>query len=151
MALSSGSSLQDTLRLLTLWFKYGYQERVNAAIAQGFLHVNIDTWLQVIPQLIARIDAPSPLVRRQIDNLLTDIGKQHPQALIYSLTVASKSLIPRVRVGGGAMLFVIPIDVVYPLVSYAHRVHVQVRLTVYDAWGMGWHSDAMRRWTSWRR
>ncbi|ORX99768.1 PtdIns-3-kinase tor2 [Basidiobolus meristosporus CBS 931.73] len=92
IALSSGNSLQDTLRLLTLWFKFGYQQEVSVAISEGFSTVSIDTWLQVIPQLIARIHAPSPNVRRLIHHLLTDVGKEHPQALIYPLTVASKSL-----------------------------------------------------------
>ena len=91
ISLSSGNSLQDTLRLLTLWFKYGYQADINAAIAEGFNTVSIDTWLQVIPQLIARIHSPSPAVRRLIHQLLSEIGKHHPQALVYSLTVASKS------------------------------------------------------------
>lgn len=91
IGLSGESSLQDSLRLLTLWFKYGSQSEVNAAIGDGFHSVPVDTWLQVIPQLIARIHVPSPQVRRLIHSLLTDIGKQHPQALIYPLTVASKS------------------------------------------------------------
>lgn len=46
---------------------------------------------QVIPQLIARIDTPRTLVSRLIHHLLMDIGKQHPQALVYPLTVAGKS------------------------------------------------------------
>lgn len=46
---------------------------------------------QVIPQLIARIDTGRPLVGRLIHHLLIDIGKNHPQALVYPLTVASKS------------------------------------------------------------
>ncbi|RKP27125.1 armadillo-type protein [Syncephalis pseudoplumigaleata] len=91
LALASGNSLQDTLRLLTLWFKFGYQPEVSTAINEGFSTVSIDTWLEVIPQLIARIHAPSPSVRRLIHQLLSDIGRQHPQALVYSLTVASKS------------------------------------------------------------
>ncbi|KAJ3083694.1 phosphatidylinositol kinase- protein kinase tor1, partial [Quaeritorhiza haematococci] len=96
IALSKGNSLQDTLRLLTLWFKYGYQQDVNVAIGEGFNNVSIDTWLQVIPQLIARIHTPSSHVRRLIHQLLSDVGKEHPQALVYSLTVASKSQsIPR--------------------------------------------------------
>ena len=91
ISLSSGNSLQDTLRLLTLWFNFGHQQEVSAAIEEGFNSVSIDTWLQVIPQLIARIHAPSALVRRLIHQLLSDVGKEHPHALIYSLTVASKS------------------------------------------------------------
>ena len=39
--------------------------------------------LQVIPQLIARIDTPRPLVSRLIHQVLTDLGKFHPQALVY--------------------------------------------------------------------
>ena len=35
--------------------------------------------LQVIPQLIARIDTPRSLVGRLVHQLLVDIGKAHPQ------------------------------------------------------------------------
>lgn len=51
IALSPGNSLQDTLRLLTLWFTYGYQAGVSAAISQGIHTVSIDVWLEVIPQV----------------------------------------------------------------------------------------------------
>ena len=91
IALSRGNSLQDTLRLLTLWFRYGVSAEVTAAVTEGFQTVSIDTWLEVIPQLIARIHAPNSIVRRSIHQLLADIGAAHPQALIYPLTVASKS------------------------------------------------------------
>lgn len=91
IALASGNALQDTLRLLTLWFKFGYVESVAEAVREGFGTVGIDTWLEVIPQIIARITAPSPKVRRLINELLSDIGAAHPQALVYSLTVAAKS------------------------------------------------------------
>ncbi|KFP45908.1 Serine/threonine-protein kinase mTOR, partial [Chlamydotis macqueenii] len=79
------------LRVLTLWFDYGHWPDVNEALVEGVKAIQIDTWLQVIPQLIARIDTPRPLVGRLIHQLLTDIGRYHPQALIYPLTVASKS------------------------------------------------------------
>jgi FKBP12-rapamycin complex-associated protein len=42
-------------------------------------------------QLIARIQTPSPNIRNQVIALLTEVGRIHPQALIYPLTVASKS------------------------------------------------------------
>ncbi|BGP15830.1 hypothetical protein JCM10213_005686 [Rhodosporidiobolus nylandii] len=90
IALSPGNSLQDTLRLLTLWFKYGHVSEVSSAIMEGFRAVSVDTWLEVIPQLIARIHAPDPNVRKLIQHVLTDVGKAHPQALVYPLTVASK-------------------------------------------------------------
>ena len=61
-----GSCLQDALRLLTLWFKYGVLPEVNAAVGDGIYAVPVDSWLQVLPQLIARIHVPSPQVRRLI-------------------------------------------------------------------------------------
>eukprot|EP00117_Sycon_ciliatum_P040328 scpid3818/ scgid5118/ Serine/threonine-protein kinase mTOR; FK506-binding protein 12-rapamycin complex-associated protein 1; FKBP12-rapamycin complex-associated protein; Mammalian target of rapamycin; Mechanistic target of rapamycin; Rapamycin target protein 1 len=87
------NSLQDTLRLLTLWFEYGHWADVHDSLEEGIKTIQIDTWLQVIPQLIARIDTPRHLVGRLIHHLLMDIGKHHPQALIYPLTVASKSTV----------------------------------------------------------
>ncbi|WOO83672.1 Serine/threonine-protein kinase tor2 [Vanrija pseudolonga] len=91
IALSPGNSLQDTLRLLTLWFTYGYQHGVSQAISQGMTTVNVDVWLEVIPQIIARIQTPRVAIQQLIVRLLHDIGRAHPQALIYPLTVASKS------------------------------------------------------------
>lgn len=91
ISLSKGNSLQDTLRFLTLWFKYAYEPNVNAAILEGFSQLSIDTWLQVIPQLIARIHTSNQNIRKLIHQLLMEVGKYHPQALVYSLTVASKS------------------------------------------------------------
>ncbi|SPQ26658.1 5e2edd65-6acc-4dcf-a7ef-f29e4cb58798 [Thermothielavioides terrestris] len=91
IALSSGSSLQDTLRLLTLWLTYGGHQEVIAAVTDGFARVSIDTWLEVIPQLIARINQPNRRVQASIHALLSDVGRAHPQALVYPLTVAMKS------------------------------------------------------------
>lgn len=91
IGLTSTSSLQDTLRLLTLWFKYGHFHEVNTAVLQGFPEVSIDVWLEVIPQLIARIAQGHNRVRETIHRLLIDIGRVHPQALVYPLTVTMKS------------------------------------------------------------
>ena len=91
IALSAGSSLQDTLRLLTLWFTHGGSSDVNSAVTEGFANVSVDTWLEVIPQLIARINQPNKRVQQSVHNLLADVGRAHPQALVYPLTVAMKS------------------------------------------------------------
>jgi FKBP12-rapamycin complex-associated protein len=91
IALSAGSSLQDTLRLLTLWFTHGGSAEVNTAVTEGFANVSVDTWLEVIPQLIARINQPNRRVQQSVHNLLADVGRAHPQALVYPLTVAMKS------------------------------------------------------------
>ncbi len=116
ITLSKGNTLQDTLRLLTLLFEYGHFNEMYEALHDGIRTIEIDNWLQVsvrrdrssdelrirltfrslncpqvIPQLIARIDTPRSLVARLIHQVLTDLGKFHPQALVYSLTVAAKS------------------------------------------------------------
>ncbi|KAL7199558.1 hypothetical protein ACSBR2_021782 [Camellia fascicularis] len=85
-------SLQDILRLLTLWFNHGATAEVQMALQKGFEHVNINTWLAVLPQIIARIHSNDHAVRELIQSLLVRIGQSHPQALMYPLLVACKSI-----------------------------------------------------------
>ncbi|KAK8706592.1 hypothetical protein V6N13_050150 [Hibiscus sabdariffa] len=85
-------SLQDILRLLTLWFNHGATAEVQKALQVGFAHVNINTWLAVLPQIIARIHSNNHAVRELIQSLLVRIGQSHPQALMYPLLVACKSI-----------------------------------------------------------
>lgn len=91
IALSNSNSLQDTLRLLTLWFKFGGIPEAAQAITEGFNMVKIDHWLEVVPQLISRIHQPNQIVSRALIGLLSDLGKAHPQALVYPLAVAITS------------------------------------------------------------
>ncbi|TMW66398.1 hypothetical protein Poli38472_004163 [Pythium oligandrum] len=83
---------KDVLRLLTLWFAHGHRPDVHTAMVTGFQDVSIDTWLDVIPQLIARIDSPNAKMNELLHELLSRIGFAHPQALIYPITVASKAM-----------------------------------------------------------
>ncbi|KAL1564547.1 non-specific serine/threonine protein kinase [Salvia divinorum] len=85
-------SLQDILRLLTLWFNHGATTEVQMALQKGFSLVNINTWLVVLPQIIARIHSNNHSVRELIQSLLVRIGQSHPQALMYPLLVACKSI-----------------------------------------------------------
>ncbi|EME28648.1 serine/threonine-protein kinase ATR [Galdieria sulphuraria] len=93
VSLSSGSAsrLQDILRLLTLWFRYGHIQEVNISVNSGVAAAEVDTWLEVIPQLIARLHVNNQAVRSAIRSLLIRIGRRHPQALVYPLHVATKS------------------------------------------------------------
>ena len=90
---ASQRSLQDILRLLTLWFQHGGDAElgVNAAIVKGLEGTPVDTWLSVIPQLIARIGNPSKDIRDAVCDLLIRLGSAHPQGLCFPLTVASHS------------------------------------------------------------
>uniref|UniRef100_A0ACD5TGP8 Uncharacterized protein n=1 Tax=Avena sativa TaxID=4498 RepID=A0ACD5TGP8_AVESA len=85
-------SLQDILRLLTLWFNHGATSEVQMALEKGFSLVKIEMWLVVLPQIIARIHSNNRIVRELIQELLVRIGKGHPQALMYPLLVACKSI-----------------------------------------------------------
>ncbi|KAF9993671.1 phosphatidylinositol kinase- protein kinase tor1 [Entomortierella chlamydospora] len=137
IALSHGNSLQDTLRLLTLWFKFGHRSDISGALSDGFSTVSIDTWLQVIPQLIARIHAPSPNVHRLIHQLLADVGKEHPQALVYSLTVASKS--PSVLRKNAALAIMEKMRLHSPLLVEQALLVSQELIRVAILWHEMWH------------
>lgn len=138
IALSSGSSLQDTLRLLTLWFTHGGSSEVNAAVVQGFNTVSVDTWLEVIPQLIARINQPNTRVRQSIHNLLSEVGRNHPQALVYPLTVAMKSTQSSRRSKSAALIMDSMRSHSAELVEQADLVsHELIRVAV--LWHEQWH------------
>ena len=134
---STSTSLQDILRLLTLWFAHGAAPDVEAALQEGFGHVSIDTWLAVIPQIIARIHTSSVAVRRLIHSLLVRIGKHHPQALMFPLLVACKSQSPSRR--GAAMAVVDAVRQHYAaLVEQAQLVGGElIRMAI--LWHEMWH------------
>lgn len=98
---------QDILRLLTLWFAHGHRVDVHDALLKGFEMVSIDTWLGVIPQLIARIHTPHPQIQRQLHQLLSSIGAKHPQSLIYPLSVALKSPLQVRQVAAEAIMSIL--------------------------------------------
>ncbi len=54
------------------------------ALQKGFSLVNIEMWLVVLPQIIARIHSNNKIVRELIQSLLVRIGKDHPQVCIFS-------------------------------------------------------------------
>ncbi|GAB2218009.1 hypothetical protein Droror1_Dr00001224 [Drosera rotundifolia] len=83
--------LQDILLLLTLWFNHGAMAEVQLALQKGLALVSVNTWLVVLPQIIARIQSNDHIVREMIQSLLVSIGKSHLQALIYPLLVSCKS------------------------------------------------------------
>jgi FKBP12-rapamycin complex-associated protein len=91
IGLSSGNLLQDALHLLRLWWAYGSHTKVMDVINEARASIKVDTWLQVIPQLVARIDVKDEVVKQSIHEALLDIGYQHPQAMVFPLSVAARS------------------------------------------------------------
>lgn len=91
ISLSEQKGLRDSLRLLTLWFNYGGMKEPSVAMNEGFSMVRLEIWLEVVPQLITRIHQPDEVVNTMLHELLTKLGRKHPQALVFPLTVAIKS------------------------------------------------------------
>ena len=84
-------TLQDTLRLLKLWFKHGSVTEIDKLIKSGFDIVGIEVWTQVIPQLLARIDINTERTKNTMIELLKIICDTYPQTMIYPVSVLSQS------------------------------------------------------------
>ncbi len=87
----SASVQQDMLNFLTCLFQYGEQPDIAYVINQCVESVPIETWLGVLPQLLARIHLNNPSIRSVLHPLLVRLGEKHPQALMYPLSVLLKS------------------------------------------------------------
>lgn len=101
------TTIKDTLRVLTLWFKWGHLHEVATLVEKEFASVSIDTWLDVLPQvhfltvftfpanmilqLMARVSSPHSSIRLLVHRLINNVARVHPQALIFPLTVVAKS------------------------------------------------------------
>ncbi|KAJ2814264.1 hypothetical protein GGI24_006451, partial [Coemansia furcata] len=85
------TTLQDTLRLLTVWFNYSQHDSVVRAVIKGIESIPFHTWLHVIPQILARIHIKSEGTSRLIKQLLAELGKRYPHAIMFSLFVAQRS------------------------------------------------------------
>lgn len=90
-SLTNNHKIQNLLRLITLWFKYGNKERVNTKLKHSFEVLNVEVWLQVIPQIIARASTPDSELQGLIIDLLKKVAKHHPHALLYALTMAIRT------------------------------------------------------------
>ena len=76
-------TLQDILRIIDVWFIMGQEETIDKLVFKSFDTIDIDTWLLVIPQLLARVNIKDERIKNTLSKLLTKIGLTHPRALIY--------------------------------------------------------------------
>lgn len=72
-------------------FNYGHWDFVGRALLSGFDSVSVDTWLDVIPQMIARLETARTDIAELIEALLIKVGRAHPQALVFALAVAERA------------------------------------------------------------
>ncbi|CUG94241.1 phosphatidylinositol 3-kinase, putative [Bodo saltans] len=89
-SIESQQNLQDVLGFLSLWFVHGTRPAVMASgVFDEVMQINSNVWLRVLPQIIARLHTPNAILNEQVQDLLRNIGKTHPQALLYTLNVSS--------------------------------------------------------------
>jgi FKBP12-rapamycin complex-associated protein len=63
-------TLQDLLRIIEIWFQVGEDITVIKLIKQSFIKIDIDTWLQVLPQLLARVNTKNELIQESLIEIL---------------------------------------------------------------------------------
>ncbi|XP_049848979.1 uncharacterized protein LOC126316985 [Schistocerca gregaria] len=83
--------LEDVVRLLTLWFKYGSSAEIEDIMRHSLESVHVDIWLPVVSLIIARIDFKILSVRRIILKLSLQLCRVHPQVLAFQIALAEKS------------------------------------------------------------
>ncbi|CAD5209675.1 unnamed protein product [Bursaphelenchus xylophilus] len=88
--LAEGSRLEDTLRLLMLLFDHGDKSEIFDYLRDAVKVVPVEIWLEVVPQLMSRMDSKKN-VGLLVKQVVIDIAKTHPQAIVYALTAAKKS------------------------------------------------------------
>ena len=85
-------TFQDLLRLIDIFFSIGDKsDNLLSLISETFNYIDIDAFLNVIPQLLSRFDIKEPKILDVLFNILTKIGLSHPHAIISSLIVMKYS------------------------------------------------------------
>ena len=100
--------------------------------------VSVEVWLQVIPQLIARIHTQAAGTRSLLHRLLERIGDAHAQALIYPLTVSCKSATTSRR--NAAMQIMRSIRLRRPAVVDQAEMFSRELIRVAILWHEMWHA-----------
>ena len=83
---------QDLLRLIDIFFSIGDKsDNLLNLISESFNIIDIDAFLNVIPQLLCRFDLNNTKILVVLFNILTKIGLSHPNSIIFSLIVMKNS------------------------------------------------------------
>ena len=85
---NKNKTFQDLLRLLDTFFTSGIKNyELLSLISDTFDVVEVEAYLNVLPQLLCRFDIKDKKVLDILINILIKIGTAHPQAVIYSFIV----------------------------------------------------------------
>mmetsp|Transcript_41301 Transcript_41301/g.43214 ORF Transcript_41301/g.43214 Transcript_41301/m.43214 type:complete len:1137 (-) Transcript_41301:148-3558(-) len=84
-------TMQDLLRIIEIWFLVGSKEIIAEQIYNAIEAIESESWMLVIPQLLARINIIDENIRNMLSCLFKKLGDSHPRALIYPLATMSSS------------------------------------------------------------
>ena len=85
-------TFQDTLRLLDIFFSEGNKDdNLLNLINETFNYIDIDAFLNVLPQLLSRFDINDNKILDVLLNILIKIGIIHPHAILSALIVMKNS------------------------------------------------------------
>lgn len=90
LKLSPKDSLPYALRAITIMFQHGSQ-KIYDILLKEMNSIDTKVWINLLPQIIARLECEDPLLKKAVHSLILLIGKCHPQAVLYSLIVPYKS------------------------------------------------------------
>ena len=89
---NKNKTFQDLLRLLDIFFNSGIKNfDLLSLISDTLNEVEVEAYLNVLPQLLCRFDIKEKKVLEVLINILIKIGSAHPQAVIYSFIVMKLS------------------------------------------------------------
>ena len=81
-------TFQDILRLLDIFFSEGNKDDDLLNLIIGtFNYIDIDVFLNVLPQLLSRFDIQDKKILEVLFDILTKIGLKHPHSILSSLIV----------------------------------------------------------------
>ena len=63
---------------MKIWFRHGNFSRVDEIIRTGIDKINLKVWINVIPQLIARIDIKEVMIKQLLIDLLERLSQRYP-------------------------------------------------------------------------
>ena len=99
-------TFQDLLRLLDIFFTVGIKNKeLLQEISNALNIVEIEAYLNVLPQLLCRFDIKEKEVLEILINILIKIGSAHPQAVIYSFIVMKLSSSKKRKSAAGQILY----------------------------------------------
>ena len=85
-------TFQDILRLLDIFFSVGNKtDSLLSLINETFQYIDIEVFINVIPQLLSRLDIQDNKILDVLLNILTKIGLTHPHAILSPLIVMKHS------------------------------------------------------------